>query len=99
MELPIEGDRPLRVLQKPPQQQVDAQAGSDGSREAQAARIRDTLTERYDPRRDYVAVCGDFNDVPESGPLPPLLLSMPNLKADPATMPKGDDPDRLHPAR
>jgi endonuclease/exonuclease/phosphatase family metal-dependent hydrolase len=79
VEIRIDGDRPLWVLQNHLKSKLGAQRASDERREAQAARIRDILAERYDLSRDYVAVCGDFNDVPDSRPLVPLL-SMPGLK-------------------
>jgi endonuclease/exonuclease/phosphatase family metal-dependent hydrolase len=79
VELLIDGHRPLWVLQNHLKSKLGAPEASDDRRKAQATRIRDILDERYDLKRDYVAVCGDFNDVPDSGPLSPLL-SMPDLK-------------------
>ncbi|HMO60697.1 MAG TPA: endonuclease/exonuclease/phosphatase family protein [Ferruginibacter sp.] len=54
-------------------------AASDGRRKLQAERVRDILKEKYDLKKDLVAVLGDFNDTPGSAPLKPLL-NMPDLK-------------------
>lgn len=72
-------DRPLWVLQNHLKSKLGPPEESDARRKAQAKRIREILSERYDLKTDYVVVCGDFNDVPESDPLSPLL-SLPDLK-------------------
>lgn len=45
---------------------------SDAKRKKQATRVAEIL-KKYDLKKDYVIVAGDFNDTPDSDPLKPLL--------------------------
>lgn len=56
-----------------------AQGRSDAKRRRQAARVAEILRGRYDLTRDYVIVCGDFNDTPTGRPLAPLVRETPHL--------------------
>ncbi len=47
--------------------------GGDARRKAQAEEVKRILADRYDLRRQRVAVLGDLNDTPESDPLSPLM--------------------------
>ena len=51
-----------------------AQAANDAKRLAQATRVRELLS-RFDLTRDLVVVAGDFNGLPTSAPLKPLLTT------------------------
>ncbi len=46
--------------------------GGNQRRRGQAEEVKRILTERYDLRKDKVAVLGDLNDTPQSWPLQPL---------------------------
>ena len=46
---------------------------NDAKRKLQAQKIAKILTANYQLDRDLVAVCGDFNDTPDSNALEPLL--------------------------
>ena len=50
-----------------------AAATNDAKRALQAQTIAKILTDKYRLDRDLVAVCGDFNDTPDSKALEPLL--------------------------
>lgn len=50
----------------------NAPAESDAKRLGEATRVAEILR-RFDLRRDFVVVLGDFNDTPTSGPLAPLM--------------------------
>ena len=47
-------------------------ASNDARRKLQAARVAAMLKD-YNLKKDYVVVCGDLNDTPESDPLEPLF--------------------------
>lgn len=46
---------------------------SDKRRHRQAKRVKEILKSRYDLSKQFVVVAGDFNDIPNSSPLQPLL--------------------------
>lgn len=79
VELKLGDGGSLWILQNHLKSKLGAPATSNRRREAQAARIRTILEERFDLDRDYVMVCGDLNDTPDSAPLVPLL-GMPKMK-------------------
>lgn len=79
VELKLGNGSSLWILQNHLKSKLGAAEASDKKREAQARRIKTILEERYDLERDYVVVCGDLNDTPDSAPLAPLL-EMPGMK-------------------
>jgi endonuclease/exonuclease/phosphatase family metal-dependent hydrolase len=52
---------------------------SDAKRKRQAKRVRSLYEERLQQGYDYIAICGDFNDTPDSDPLSPLLQDSSSL--------------------
>lgn len=48
---------------------------SDAKRKRQASKVSEILTKRYDLKKDFVVVVGDFNDEPDSAPLAPLVAT------------------------
>jgi endonuclease/exonuclease/phosphatase family metal-dependent hydrolase len=67
-----------------------SKAGNDQKREREAAQVRKILG-RFDLAKDLVAVCGDFNEVPSSVSLSPLLAGLPNLRNVFEKLPAGAD--------
>ncbi len=65
---------------------------SDAIRCRQAGRIAEIYRDLVDEGRDHVAVVGDLNDTPDSGPLAPLLRDT-DLR-DISTHPEFDDGGR-----
>jgi endonuclease/exonuclease/phosphatase family metal-dependent hydrolase len=51
------------------------QADSDARRKAQAKRVREIYDLRRSQGVNMIAIVGDFNDTPDSGPLKPLLTA------------------------
>ena len=52
---------------------VGEQVESDKRRKAQAGQVAAILAERYNLKKQWVIIAGDFNDTPGSAPLKPLL--------------------------
>ena len=67
-----------------------SKAGNDQKRERESAQVRKILG-RFDLTKDLVAVCGDFNEVPSSVSLAPLLVGIPNLRNVFEKLPAGAD--------
>jgi len=57
-----------------------SQAQSDARRKAQAQRVREIYDLRKSQGIELIAVLGDFNDTPDSGPLTPLLADGSDLQ-------------------
>ncbi len=56
------------------------QAESDAKRRTQARRVREIYEQRRSQGMDRIAIVGDFNDVPDSAPLKPLLAEGSDLR-------------------
>ncbi len=67
-----------------------SKAGNDRKRERESAQVKKILG-RFDLTKDLVAVCGDFNELPASASLAPLLAGMPNLRSVFEKLPTGAD--------
>lgn len=78
VEIVLAQQQRLTVLQDHFKSKLGDEGVSNARRAAQATRVRDILKQRYDLTRDFVVVCGDFNDTPASAPLRELL-SFPGL--------------------
>ena len=65
-------------------------ADNDAKRLKQSSRVQDIL-KRFDLKQDLVAVAGDFNEVPTSGSLAPLLKQTPHLRDAFKKLPAGAD--------
>jgi len=72
-QIEVADGKRITLLQNHFKSKLGPEGVSNARREAQAARVAKILSERYDLARDWVIVCGDFNDTPESTPLKPLL--------------------------
>ena len=91
VEIPLAGGG-LWVLQNHFKSKFGGRVKSDKQRKAQASRVAFILAERYDIKKQWVIIAGDFNDTPGSAPLKPLLnnsglfdtLAVANVSADPA---------------
>jgi endonuclease/exonuclease/phosphatase family metal-dependent hydrolase len=57
-----------------------SKAASDARRKAQAKRVREIYDLRRSQGIDQIAIVGDFNDTPDSGPLAPLLAEGSDLR-------------------
>ncbi|UFS70344.1 hypothetical protein LPW11_21040 [Geomonas sp. RF6] len=76
-----EGERPLLILVNHLKSKgYGAQDDSDQRRKVQAERVREIYDLRRSQGYEFVAVVGDFNDTPDSGPLSPLLSGNSELK-------------------
>jgi endonuclease/exonuclease/phosphatase family metal-dependent hydrolase len=73
VELKLRDGTSLWILQNHLKSKLGSPETSDKRRKAQASRVKKILEERFDLDRDYVVVCGDLNDTPDSDPLSPLL--------------------------
>ena len=65
-------------------------ADNDKKRERESAQVRKILG-RFDLKKELVAVCGDFNELPSSASLAPLLGAMPDLRNVFDKLPAGAD--------
>ena len=89
VEIPLAGGG-LWVLQNHFKSKFGGRVKSDKQRKAQASRVAFILAERYDIKKQWVIIAGDFNDTPGSAPLKPLLnnsglfdtLAVANVSAD-----------------
>src|SRR6266540_1638909 len=57
-----------------------AETVSNARRMAQARRVRAIYDQLSQNGTDHIAICGDFNDTPDSAPLAPLLADGSDLK-------------------
>ena len=73
MEIPMAGGNSLWVLQNHFKSKLGEQVESDKRRKAQASQVAAILAERYNLKKQWVIIAGDFNDTPGSAPLKPLL--------------------------
>jgi endonuclease/exonuclease/phosphatase family metal-dependent hydrolase len=65
-------------------------ADNDAKRLKQSTRVREIL-QRFDLKKDLVIVAGDFNELPDSPSLAPLLQHTPHLHNAFAKLPSGAD--------
>jgi len=74
------GDKVLVLVTHLKSKGYGTQAGNDAIRLAEAVRIREIYDERRAEGFEFVAVVGDFNDIPGSAPLEPLIGAGSDLK-------------------
>lgn len=92
--MPLAGGKTLLVMMNHLKSKgFGTQADSDARREAQARRVRAIYEERKQQGFTHVAIMGDMNDTPDSGPLQPLLGNGSDLK-DVFTHPSFDNQGR-----
>src|SRR5574341_567779 len=79
--LPISGGGRLLILMNHFKSKgFGSQADSNARRQAQAQRVMDIYRERRQQGFTHIAIMGDLNDTPDSGPLQPLLGQGSDLK-------------------
>jgi endonuclease/exonuclease/phosphatase family metal-dependent hydrolase len=67
------GDKLLVLVNHFKSKGYGSTAQSNARRERQAKRVREIYDDRANKGWDFIAIVGDFNDIPQSNPLQPLL--------------------------